>query len=421
MSAFSRRTPYASFHDMSATDEQMTYFRKGFGLKADVQGDLSADYNGRVVDALRENDYTLVVGDVTIVLAREFGFCYGVERAVEYAYQTRRKFPDRRLLLVGEIIHNPHVNAKLRAMGIEILEPDAAGSFDFAAVRPEDVVILPAFGVTISAFDALRAIGCVLVDTTCGSVLNVWKRVEAYAREGYTALIHGKYYHEETRATASQVMKYPGGSYLVVRDMSEARTVCDYIEGRGDRGAFMARFGMAVSPGFDPDVHLRRVGVANQTTMLAKESLAIGEEVGQAIVRARGEAARATDFRTFDTICSATQERQDAVTALLAQPLTAMIVIGGFNSSNTISLAALCAEQVPTYHIEDASGIDPESGTVHYRRAGIQHVEATQQGWLAESGPVCVGVTAGASTPNNKIGETVVRILATRGLVLQTV
>src|SRR5215211_4284634 len=404
---------------MAPTEEQSTYFRKGFGLKADVQGELSADYNGRIVDALREHDYALAVEDVTIRLAREFGFCYGVERAVEYAYQTRRKFPERRLLLVGEIIHNPHVNAKLRGMGIEILEPDPEGVFDFSGVQPEDVVILPAFGVTMAAFEALRARGCVLVDTTCGSVLNVWKRVEAYAREGFTALIHGKHYHEETRATASQVMKYPGGSYLVVRDMSEAREVCEYIEGRGDPTVFMAKYGKAASPGFDPDVHLRRIGVANQTTMLAKESLAIGEEVGQAMARARGEEARAADFRTFDTICSATQERQDAVIALLEEPLTAMIVIGGFNSSNTISLAALCAERVPTYHIEDASGIDPDTGAVHYRRAGIQHVEATDAGWLVASGPVRVGVTAGASTPNNKIGETVARILATRGLVLQ--
>jgi 4-hydroxy-3-methylbut-2-enyl diphosphate reductase len=405
---------------MASTDEPSTYYRKGFGLKADVQGDLSADYNARIVDALREHEYTLQVEDVTVRLASEFGFCYGVERAVEYAYQTRRKFPDRRLLLVGEIIHNPHVNAKLRGMGIEILEPNADGVFDFSGVRAEDVVILPAFGVTIAAFEALRAIGCVLVDTTCGSVLNVWKRVEAYARDGYTALIHGKYYHEETRATASQVLKYPGGAYLVVRDMNEAREVCEYIEGRGDRDAFLAKFAKAASPGFDPDVHLRRIGVANQTTMLARESLAIGEEVGRAIERARGAEARATDFRTFDTICSATQERQDAVTALLEEPLTAMVVIGGFNSSNTISLAALCDERVPTYHIEDASGIDAEAGTIHFRRAGIKHVEDTVTGWLPAEGPVRIGLTAGASTPNNKIGETVARILATRGLVLQT-
>jgi 4-hydroxy-3-methylbut-2-enyl diphosphate reductase len=405
---------------MASTDEPSTYYRKGFGLKADVQGDLSADYNARIVDALREHEYTLQVEDVTIRLASEFGFCYGVERAVEYAYQTRRKFPDRRLLLVGEIIHNPHVNAKLRGMGIEILEPNADGVFDFSGVRTEDVVILPAFGVTIAAFEALRAVGCVLVDTTCGSVLNVWKRVEAYARDGYTALIHGKYYHEETRATASQVLKYPGGAYLVVRDMNEAREVCEYIEGRGDRDAFLAKFAKAASPGFDPDVHLRRIGVANQTTMLARESLAIGEEVGRSIERARGERARAVDFRTFDTICSATQERQDAVLALLEEPLTAMVVIGGFNSSNTISLAALCDERVPTYHIEDASGIDPEAGTVHFRRAGIKHVEDTVASWLPAEGPVRIGLTAGASTPNNKIGETVARILATRGLVLQT-
>ena len=424
MSAFFRATPYARLQDMAAPrpdESASTYFRKGFGLKADVQDDLSVDYNGRLVDTLRDQGYTLALGDVTIRLAKEFGFCYGVERAVEYAYQTRRKFPDRRLLLVGEIIHNPHVNDKLRGMGIEILVPGDDGVFDFGVITPEDVVILPAFGVTIAAFEALRAIGCVMVDTTCGSVLNVWKRVETYARDGFTALIHGKHHHEETRATASQVMKYPEGHYLVVRHMEEARLVCDYIEGRGSREAFLASFAHAASPGFDPDVHLARVGVANQTTMLAKESLAIGEEVGQAMARARGAEARTANFRTFDTICSATQERQDAVLALLEEPLDAMIVIGGFNSSNTISLAMLCAERVPTYHIEDASGIDPDAGTVHFRLPEVKHTEETRGDWLPAGRPTRIGVTAGASTPNNKIGETVARILATRGLVLETV
>ncbi len=415
------RTPCARFQPMAAPEQSTTYFRKGFGLKADVQTELSADYNGRVVDALRAHDYTLVVDDVTIRLAREFGFCYGVERAVEYAYQTRRKFPDRQLKLVGEIIHNPHVNDKLRGMGIEILALGVDGAVDFTQIRADDVVILPAFGVTIASFEALRAIGCVLVDTTCGSVLNVWKRVEAYARDGYTALIHGKHYHEETRATASQVMKYSEGRYLVVRDMSEGRLVCDYIEGRSTRAAFLAKFAAAASPDFDPDLHLRRIGVANQTTMLAKESLAIGEEVGRSITRARGDEARAVDFRTFDTICSATQERQDAVMTLLQEPLDLMVVIGGFNSSNTISLAALCAERVPTYHIEDADGIDPAARTVHFRVAGVKHVEEMRTGWLPAAGPIRIGVTAGASTPNNKIGETVGRIRATRGLELSTV
>ncbi|HZI73915.1 MAG TPA: 4-hydroxy-3-methylbut-2-enyl diphosphate reductase, partial [Gemmatimonadales bacterium] len=212
---------------------EKTYFRKGFGLKNEIAGRLTADYHSSIVEALKANEYQLRVGPLTFRLAREFGFCYGVDRAVEYAYETRTKFPDRRLFLVGEIIHNPHVNQKLAQMGITLLGHRANGEFDFGEVTPEDVVIMPAFGVTIGDFERLRAIGCVLVDTTCGSVLNVWKRVESYARDGYTAIIHGKHYHEETKATASQVMKHPGGRYLVVFDMNEARLICDFIEHGG--------------------------------------------------------------------------------------------------------------------------------------------------------------------------------------------
>ena len=409
---------------MTVPEQGSTYFRKGFGLKGEVEGTLAADYDGSVVDLLRERDHTLTIDGVTVRLAREFGFCYGVERAVEYAYQTRRKFPDRRIRLVGEIIHNPHVNRRLGEMGIEILAPghDANGKpvFDYSGVLPEDVVILPAFGVTVHDFETLRGLGCVVVDTTCGSVLNVWKRVDSYAKDGFTALIHGKHYHEETRATASQVERYTGGHYLVVRDMTEARIVCDYIEGKGSRDDVLAKFSRAVSPGFDPDAHLKRIGVANQTTMLARESLAIGEEVGLAMARRYGEDYRRENFRTFDTICSATQDRQDAVEELLREPLDAMVVIGGYNSSNTISLAALCAERVPTYHIEDATGIDPEAGTVAYRVAGVQHREAMASEWLPARGDARIGLTAGASTPNNKIGETVVRIFATRGIDVRT-
>src|SRR5215211_9149157 len=385
--------------------EPSTYFRKGFGLKTEIQGELAADYAGDIVDLLRSQDFRLTVGDVTIHLAREFGFCYGVERAVDYAYQTRRKFPDRRVVLVGEIIHNPHVNDRLREMGVEkLMRPEPTGSFDFSSITSEDVVLMPAFGVTIGDFAALREIGCILVDTTCGSVLNVWKRVESYARDGFTALIHGKYYHEETRATASQVRKYPEGHYLVVRNMDEARLVCEYIEGRLTSEGLMSTFARAVSPGFDPERHLHRIGVANQTTMLARESLAIAEEVGASIERARGAEARATDFRSFDTICSATQERQDAVHELIAEGVDVMVVIGGYNSSNTMSLAALCADVVPTYHIETAMAIDPEAKSIHYRPALIKHTEVDRVDWLPE-GKVRVGITAGASTPNNKIGD----------------
>jgi 4-hydroxy-3-methylbut-2-en-1-yl diphosphate reductase len=390
------------------------YFRKGFGLKAAVQEELASDYNGRLVDLLREREFTLSAGGVTVRLAREFGFCYGVERAVDYAYQTRKKFPDRRVYLAGEIIHNPHVNAKLREMGVEILIPGSSG-IDYGVVRAEDVVILPAFGVTIEDFEKLRQIGCVMVDTTCGSVLNVWKRVESYARQGYTALIHGKYYHEETRATASQTARHGPRHYIVVRNMEEARVVCDYIEGKITSESLMSRFSHAVSPGFDPDRDLKRIGVANQTTMLARESLAIGAEVGASMIRAHGEEYAAANFRTFDTICSATQERQDAVVELLRDPLDVMVVIGGFNSSNTLSLAALCSESVRTYHVEDAAAIDPDAGTIRHRPLGSK-AEVETADWLPPSDRVRIGVTAGASTPNNKIGDAVARIFATRGI-----
>ncbi|MGI8400490.1 MAG: 4-hydroxy-3-methylbut-2-enyl diphosphate reductase [Gemmatimonadaceae bacterium] len=405
--------------NMQASAPNGTYFRKGFGLKSEIQSELASDYTGQLVDMLQAREYTLTAGEVTIRLAKEFGFCYGVERAVEYAYQARKKFPDRTIYLAGEIIHNPHVNSKLQAMGITFLMPEN-GHIDFGGVKPEDVVILPAFGVTIRDFEILRQIGCVMVDTTCGSVLNVWKRVESYARDGFTSLIHGKYYHEETRATASQAEKYESGHYFIVRNLEEAQLVCDFIEGRLSSPALMERFAESASPNFDPTRDLRRIGVANQTTMLARESLAIGELVGRSIAHAHGEAYAGENFRTFDTICSATQERQDAVVELLREPLDVMVVIGGYNSSNTISLAALCSETVRTFHVEDADDIDPASGTIRHRPLGAKE-ETQTTGWLSAPGPVRVGVTAGASTPNNKIGEAVGRIFATRGIDPKTV
>lgn len=405
-----------------------TYVRKGFGLKAEVQDTLASDYTGQLVDMLRSRDYTLQAGQTMVRLAKEFGFCYGVERAVDYAYQTRIKFPDKRIFLAGEIIHNPHVNAKLREMGVVFL-PASGKGFDYAQVEATDVVILPAFGVTMQDFQTLRELGCVVVDTTCGSVLNVWKRVEVYARDGFTSLIHGKFYHEETRATASQVEKYAGGQYIVVRDMAEAEMVMDYFEAKSgkptarppiSREAFLEKFAKAASDHFDPDLHLDRIGVANQTTMLARESLAIGAAVGEAMARAHGEAHRSEYFRTFDTICSATQDRQDAVVELLREPIDLMVVVGGYNSSNTISLAALCAEQVPTYHIADPDEIDVEGNTVRVRLIGPHHHEDEVREWLPLTGALRVGITAGASTPNNKIGQAVARVFAIRGEQVDT-
>ena len=388
-------------------------FRKGLNLKGAVAGALARDYHSAIVDGMTSGGFRHASGRLTIHLAREFGFCYGVDRAVDYAYQTRERFPDRPVYLTGEIIHNPHVNHNLRAAGIRFLSDVDVHHHQLGT---DAVVILPAFGVTITDLQSFDRLGCTLVDTTCGSVLNVWKNVKQYAREGFTALIHGKVHHEETRATASQALEYPTGRYLVLLNRDEVVTVCEYIQHGGDRDAFLERFRAAASPGFDPDRDLQRVGLANQTTMLMSESLVIGDLIRQAMVDRYGEAALTEHYRAFDTICSATQDRQDAVAGLLASHhLDLMIVVGGYNSSNTRNLARICAARLPTYHIADADRlvspdliryrlVTPRSSDDQRPRAD-EETEARE--WLPPHGPVAIGLTAGASTPNNIVGRVV--------------
>jgi 4-hydroxy-3-methylbut-2-enyl diphosphate reductase len=390
-----------------------TYFQKGFGLKSTVGPVLAANYDSRIVDRLKALGYSARAGELTLTLAREFGFCYGVDRAVEYAYETRQQFPDRRIFLSGEIIHNPDVNARIQDMDIRIL-PDAKDATErYAGVLAGDVVILPAFGVTVAEMQHLRETGCVLVDTTCGSVLNVWKNVHKYARDGFTAVIHGKHYHEETKATASQALTHQGGQYLCVRDKDEAELVCAFIRGTVGADAIRERFAHAASPGFDPERDLQKLGLANQTTMLMSESLEIQEMLRAAVRDRYGAAALAERFRAFDTICSATQDRQDAVLKMLDErALDLMVVIGGFNSSNTQALARICAARLPTYHIDGPDCL--EADALRHRPLGT-HGDVRAPGWLP-TGPVRVGLTAGASTPNNVVGEVVRRILLLRDL-----
>ena len=373
-------------------------FRKGLDLKDAVAGQLAESYHSALVQQIKETGYRYVSGRLTLHLAQEFGFCYGVDRAVDYAYQARTRFPDRSVYLTGEIIHNPHVNAKLRGLGIRFLS-DADGSIE--RLGPDDVVILPAFGVTIAMLQALSARGCTLVDTTCGSVLNVWKNVKRYAIDGFTAVIHGKYWHEETQATASQALQYPNGRYLVVYDRAEAAHVCQYIRRGGDPAAFLERFRAAASDGFDPDRDLQHVGLANQTTMLSTESLEIGEMFRAAMAERYGDAALGERYRAFDTICSATQDRQDAVIRLLDEhPLDVMLVIGGYNSSNTCNLARICAARLPTYHVAEPDCLlSPER--IRHRPVGVAEEVVTEH-WLP-GGDVRVGLTAGASTPDNLV------------------
>ena len=389
---------------MSASGSPLI-FRKGLDRKQEVALQLAEDYHSDLVTAIKRDGFVYSAGRITVHLAREFGFCYGVDRAVDYAYQARVRFPDRRIFLTGEIIHNPHVNDQLRSQGIRFLS-DPGESAD--AVTGDDVVILPAFGIALDVLEAFVARGCTLVDTTCGSVLNVWKNVTRYTAEGITSVIHGKYWHEETQATASQAGQGGRGHYQVVLDRTEAARACDYIRNGGDRGAFLATFGKATSPGFDPDLHLQRVGCANQTTMLSSESLEVGKMFRAAIADRFGEAELSHRFRAFDTICSATQDRQDAVTALLDERhLDLMLVLGGHNSSNTYNLARICASAVPTYHVAEPRGLVSADEILHRPVDG--HDAVLARGWLPQ-GRLSIGLTAGASTPDTLVGAVIRRL-----------
>ena len=326
-------------------------FRKGLDLKEAVAGQLAASYHSALVQQIRANGHRYESGRLIVRLAAEFGFCYGVDRAVDYAYQARTRFPDRTVYLTGEIIHNPHVNDQLRGLGIRFLSDPGE---DAERLGPDDVVILPAFGVTIATLQDLSRRGCTLVDTTCGSVLNVWKNVKRYAQEGFTSIIHGKYWHEETQATASQALQYPGGQYLVVYDHDEAGAALRVHPARRRPRRLpraLRQGGVAgIRSRSAPAAHRPRQSDDDAVLRVAGDRRAVSR--GDAGSLWRGELA--TRYRSFDTICSATQERQDAVIQLLEQePLDLMLVIGGYNSSNTCNLARICDARLPTYHIAE--------------------------------------------------------------------
>ncbi len=400
--------------------EGQKYYRKGFKMRDDIQHLLDRDYRSEIVDKLRENGNVLTADNLTLHLANEFGFCYGVDRAVDYAFQTREKFPDKRIYITGDMIHNVSMNNRLRQMGIEFLSQGFDGHPDekFDSLGPEDVVLLPAFGAPVDWVKKLRDRECIIVDTTCGSVLSVWKRVVRYAKKGFTSVIHGKYYHEETKATASQTYKDEGnGKYLVVRNLKETSYVTDFILERMGAEELKQKLGHGMCPGFDPEADLQRVGVANQTTMLMAETMAVGQELRRAMIERYGEENLAEHFELFDTICSATQDRQDALLKLLEHPLDVVIIVGGYNSSNTNNLAIIAAQKVPkTYHI--ASGDCINGNVIRHKPPGTPldpYEEIEEEGWLPED-PIRVGITAGASTPNSQIGLAVTRILEARNL-----
>lgn len=399
---------------MPTSAKDLPIIRKGFGLKNEVAGTLQQEYHSALIQHLRENDYTFEVDGLRIILAKEFGFCYGVDRAVDYAYEAAKKFPDRTIYITTEIIHNPRVNRKLQELGVRFLNGTVENTYDFHDVKPDDIVLLPAFGASVEEMQSLADVGCTMVDTTCGSVMNVWRRVEHNARDGYTCIIHGKYAHEETIATSSRALQFEGGRYLVVRDEAEAEYVCQYIRNGGDHDEFMQKFQYAVSPGFNPDTDLKRVGLANQTTMLSSESLKISKMVEQAMLDRHGLDYVKENFRAFDTICSATQERQDAIIELGQKNPDIIVVVGGYNSSNTNHLCEIGLRFTSsTFHINETHCIVSKDEIHH--KPFLQKDEIVTHNWLPE-GNITIGVTSGASTPDKVVEEAIIRILECRGL-----
>jgi 4-hydroxy-3-methylbut-2-enyl diphosphate reductase len=382
---------------------------------ARVQAEVESHYRSALVERIRGQGGVLRQGNTVIRLAKQFGFCYGVERAIDLAYAARKVFPDKRIFLLGEIIHNPDVNAQLSSMGIRHLAAHPADA-DIDDLTAEDVVIVPAFGAEVPIVDAVKAHGCQIVDTTCGDVMSVWKRVRQNAVERATSIIHGKAAHEETRATASRALGPDGkGHYLIVLDPAETEAVCDYIREGGDKEAFLSRFAIAYSPGFDPDIHLQRVGVANQTTMLRSETEQIQGMIREAVGTRDGGSTE--NFRYFDTICGATQERQDALFGLLDESLDLLLVVGGYNSSNTTHLVEIGEKKLPTWFVRNADCILSADEILHFDIHRKEQIASS--GWLPDKPLLSVGVTAGASCPNNLIEDTIRRVLELRGESLE--
>jgi 4-hydroxy-3-methylbut-2-enyl diphosphate reductase len=381
-----------------------------------VQAQVISHYRSEVVERIRAHGNVISAQGLTVKLAKEFGFCYGVERAIDLAYAARKSFPaEKPIFLLGEIIHNPEVNDQIRNLGIKTISNKPTDD-EIGQLQSDDVVIIPAFGTEVSTRRKLEDKGCVLVDTTCGDVMSVWKRVRQYSKESVTSIIHGKAKHEETKATTSQATAYGSGHYLVVYTLAETDYVCDYIVRGGDKEEFLAKFKGAYSNGFDPDVHLQAIGVANQTTMLRGETEEVQRRLKAAMAKRFGEAEIDKHFRFFDTICGATQDRQDALQKLLKEPMSLLLVIGGYNSSNTSHLAEMGEALLPTFFIKNAAKMASEKVIVHYNLHKQQEVET--QNWLP-SGNITVGITAGASCPNNLIEDAIRRLFELRGVSVQ--
>ncbi len=378
-----------------------------------VQAEVAAHYKSEIVDKLTARGSQLTIKNTTVRLAKKFGFCYGVERAIDLAYASRRVFPDNNIYLIGEIIHNQEVNGQLDQMGIVSL-PWEELTDDYDRLTEDDVVIVPAFGAPVSYVEKIKERGAQIVDTTCGDVMKVWRRVKSYAKEGITSIIHGKAGHEETRATASHALgPDKDGHYVVVLTLTDVSYLNDYLLGHKSSDDFLEYFKGKTSEGFVPEKHLQRVGVANQTTMLKSETEEIQGLVRDAILKRDGHLE---NFKVFDTICGATQERQDALFGMLKRPMDILLVVGGYNSSNTTHLVEIGEKELPSFFIKSADCLQSLETILHYDLEKKTEVEGAYGDILDTDKPVVIGVTAGASCPNNLIEDTIVRAFELRGV-----
>ena len=363
-------------------------------------------YESLSISKIKENGGVFSLGNFVFYFPEHFGFCYGVDKAIDMVFETCERFPKDRIFLTDQLIHNPYINGKLKEKGVRYLERGVDNLLVVDGLRPKDVVVVSAFGTDFRDIERLQSKSVMIVDSTCGAIINVWKRVEGYAKNGYITVVHGKRNHEETRATVSQSLK-EGGASIIIENKNEALELADVIRGKIKEQAFIKKYPEALSHNFTFDSETCKIGMANQTTMLKGESLEIQDILRKAYQDRFGLKEAAERFKSFDTICGATQDRQDALRALLKKPLDLVLIVGGFNSSNTAHLAEITLEQLPFFHSESAEDIvSPD--TIRHRDPRTGEVQVTQD-WL-KPGTRHIGITSGASTPDITLLQILERI-----------
>lgn len=364
------------------------------------------NYSIEAISSIRETGGVWDLEGLSFYFPEHFGFCYGVDKAIDMVFETCERLTNRRIFLTDQLIHNPYINSKLKEKGVHYLKRDVKNLLLCDELQPDDVVVVSAFGTDFRDVQHLKEKGVTIVDSTCGAIINVWKRVEGYAKNGFITIMHGIRNHEETRATVSQGLK-EGGVYLIIENKSEAEELASVIRGQMKEAEFLAKYPEAAPAGFSFDSATCKMGMANQTTMLKGESIEIQEILRAAYRKRFGEDQMRDRFRSFDTICGATQDRQDALRHLLEKPLDFILIVGGFNSSNTSHLAEI-AQGHPFYHIEGAADIlsrdeirarHPQSGQI-----------TTQRAWFPE-GATKIGITSGASTPDVTLFEIIQKVV----------